>query len=59
LLVKGVSDYADREKDDEYHNYAAEIAALYVFAFIKEYVTSDLMPKRGKTREKAISNHRK
>jgi nucleoside phosphorylase len=48
LLVKGVADYADKEKDDEYHVYAAEVSALYVFSFIKEYVTSDLMPGRGK-----------
>ncbi len=45
LLVKEVSDYADKEKDDEYHRYDGEIAALYVFFFIKEYVKSDLMPR--------------
>jgi nucleoside phosphorylase len=47
LLVKGVADYADREKDDAYHSYAAEVSALYVWSFIKEYVTCDLMPGRG------------
>lgn len=54
LLVKGVADYADKEKDDEYHTYAAEISALFVFFFIKEYVTSELMPGRGKRREKTL-----
>jgi nucleoside phosphorylase len=54
LLVKGVADFADKEKDDEYHIYAAEIAALYVFSFVRDYVTSDLIPRHGRMREKAV-----
>jgi nucleoside phosphorylase len=45
LLVKGVSDYADPDKDDSYHGYAATVSALYLLCFIKEYVTDELMPR--------------
>lgn len=41
LIVKGVSDYADSEKDDSYHNYAATASALYALSFIEEYVTQE------------------
>jgi nucleoside phosphorylase len=44
LVVKGVCDYADQEKDDSYHEYAGQAAAAFVFSFIKTYVTKD-MPK--------------
>jgi len=44
LLVKGVSDYADKDKDDSYHDYAARISALYMLAFLREYITSDRFP---------------
>lgn len=37
LLVKGVSDYADSDKDDAYHKYAAEVSAIYILDFIKAY----------------------
>ena len=45
LLVKGVSDYADLDKDDSYHKYAAEVSSMYILCFIKEYVTVDRMPR--------------
>jgi len=45
LLVKGVCDYADREKDDTYHKYAAKLSSAYVLYFIKEYVNRNLMPR--------------
>src|SRR5579883_57697 len=41
LLVKGVSDYADSDKDDSYHAYAASAAAIYMLNFIKAYVIAD------------------
>ncbi len=44
LLVKGVCDYADNEKDDTYHKYAASLSATYVLSFIQTYVTQKLMP---------------
>ncbi|HZO71775.1 MAG TPA: hypothetical protein VFB60_06195 [Ktedonobacteraceae bacterium] len=44
LLVKGVCDYADSDKDDSYHHYAATLSAIYMVTFIKEYVTTDHMP---------------
>ena len=44
LLVKGVSDYADLEKDDSYHAYAAAVSSAYILCFIKEYVSSERIP---------------
>lgn len=43
LLVKGICDYADSEKDDTYHTYAAEASASYALAFIQEYVNGARM----------------
>lgn len=45
LLVKGVCDYADADKDNTYHSYSATVSAMYVLSLIKEYVTDQLMPK--------------
>ena len=45
LLVKGVCDYADREKDDTYHEYAAKLSSAYTLNFVKEYVNRILMPR--------------
>ncbi len=39
LIVKGVCDYADGEKDDLYHRYAARASALYALSFIQAYIT--------------------
>ncbi len=41
LVVKGVCDYADPDKDDSYHQYAAAISASYMLSFIKEFVNSE------------------
>lgn len=38
LLVKGVSDYADGDKDDSYHEYASTASAMYMLCFIRELV---------------------
>jgi nucleoside phosphorylase len=48
LLVKGVCDYADKEKDDSYHKYAGKVSALYMYAFLRYYVTSERFPSVGK-----------
>lgn len=45
LLVKGICDYADKDKDDTYHHYASEVSAVYVLCFIQEYVTEERMPR--------------
>lgn len=45
LLVKGVADCADTDKDDSYHKYAAAASATYMLCFIKEYVTFNRMPR--------------
>jgi nucleoside phosphorylase len=41
LLAKGISDYADGEKNDSYHEYASAVPAAYILSFVGEYVTSD------------------
>jgi len=45
LVVKGVSDYGDEDKDDSFREYASEASAIYLFHFIRRYVTRALMPR--------------
>jgi nucleoside phosphorylase len=47
LLVKGVSDYADLEKDDSFHAYAARVSSAYLLCFIQEYVNTERIPIGG------------
>ncbi len=44
LFVKGVSDYADGEKNDSYHDYASALSAAYMVRFVQEFVTSERFP---------------
>jgi nucleoside phosphorylase len=44
LVVKGVCDYADCEKNDDFREYASKASAAYMVFFIKEYVNSDRTP---------------
>jgi len=44
LVAKGVSDYADSNKDDSYHRYASSASARYLLSFIKSYVTNERLP---------------
>lgn len=44
LWVKGVSDFADSEKNDIYHDYASTVSAVYIICFIQEFVTSERFP---------------
>jgi nucleoside phosphorylase len=39
LFVKGVCDYADPDKDDSYHKYAARVSAFFAYSYIREFVT--------------------
>jgi nucleoside phosphorylase len=48
LVVKGVCDYADQEKDDTYHEYAAQASALYALSFIRAYVSDERLPRQEK-----------
>jgi hypothetical protein len=48
LVVKGICDYADRTKNDTYHDYAARASALYALTFIQKYVTNERLPRAGK-----------
>ncbi len=50
LLVKGICDYADSDKDDSYHTYASQVSATYVLSFIKEYVTLERIPLQSRAR---------
>ncbi len=45
LVVKGVCDYADQDKNDVYHDYAARASALYALSFIRAYITEQRMPR--------------
>ena len=45
LVVKGVCDYADQDKNDAYHDYAARASALYALSFIQAYVTNERLPR--------------
>jgi nucleoside phosphorylase len=44
LFVNGVSDFADGEKNDSYHDYASAASAAYMARFIQEFATSDRFP---------------
>ena len=44
LLVKGVCDYADEDKNDRYHAYASLISASYLLCFIHEYLIEETVP---------------
>jgi nucleoside phosphorylase len=37
ILVKGVSDLADPDKDDQFHTYGKQVSAVFVYMFLKEY----------------------
>jgi nucleoside phosphorylase len=39
LFVKGVCDYADRDKDDSYQEYAARVSAIFAFEYIRKFVS--------------------
>ncbi len=45
LVVKSVCDYADQNKNDVYHDYAARASALYALSFIRAYVTHERLPR--------------
>ncbi len=45
LVVKGVCDYANRDKNDAYHDYTARASALYALSFIRAYVTNERLPR--------------
>lgn len=46
LVVKGVSDFADSEKNDAYHRFSSALSSMYMLIFIQEYVTSKHMPQK-------------
>nr|WP_054858859.1 hypothetical protein [Methanobacterium formicicum] len=35
LIISGISDYGDCDKDNNWHNYSSNIAAKFFFDFIK------------------------
>lgn len=52
LFIKGISDWADRSKDDGWQPYAADVAATFTCAFLE---SSPFFPKR--TRVQALRIH--
>jgi nucleoside phosphorylase len=48
LVVKGICDYADDDKDDAYYRYASSLSAMYIVHFISKYITSDMMAESQK-----------
>ena len=57
LVVKGVSDYADTNKDDSYHQYASTSSALYLLCFLQEYVTYERIPRTATLFRQQQSSH--
>ena len=47
LLVKGVSDYADSDKDDTYHKYAASVSAVYMLSLSRSMSNQSGYRNRG------------
>ena len=40
IIVKGVADYADHSKNNQFHQYAAEASARFLIAFLKKHLPS-------------------
>ena len=47
VVIKGVCDYADSHKNDQWHYYAASTAAACMKAFLKEWTAEDRFPEQG------------
>jgi nucleoside phosphorylase len=43
LIIRGISDYADSHKNDEWHNYAAATAAAYTKFFLLRFPNLDVL----------------
>ena len=48
ILVKGVSDYGNQEKNDDFHEYAAESAARFLIAFFQKHLTAVLKSRKSR-----------
>lgn len=57
LVVKGVCDYADQDKNDVYHDYAARASALYALSFIRAYITDERLPTPSRRAERHSVSH--
>lgn len=47
LAIKGVSDYADGDKDDRFHDFASRTAAAFLLAFVRAHVTPRVQVAAG------------
>jgi hypothetical protein len=56
LVVKGVSDYADTDKDDTFHQYASRASAAYALRFLQHYVTEQRMQPLLDQEHKRVPN---
>lgn len=43
LIIRGISDYADSHKNDEWHNYAVATAAAYTKFFLLHFPNLDIL----------------
>ncbi len=58
IMVKGICDFADSNKNDNWQEYAADVASAFIIAFIEEELQPrDARPINEKTPEIAIPNH--
>jgi Nucleoside phosphorylase len=46
IIVKGVQDYADYDKSDQFRQYAAEVSARFLLAFFDYNRISNISEKR-------------
>jgi nucleoside phosphorylase len=47
LAVKGVCDFGDKAKNDDYHDYAARASAIYLLLFMQSYVTNETITREN------------
>lgn len=47
IVFRGVSDYADSDKDDSWHQYACQSVAAFTFAFVKSSFLGNEPARRG------------
>ncbi len=59
LAVKGVCDYGDKQKNDDFHEYAARASAIYMLYFIQEYVTDITMPRSKDRWSRSLQQRRR
>jgi nucleoside phosphorylase len=58
IVFRGVSDYADSEKDDSWHEYACQAVAAFTFAFVKSgFLWNGPTPRENKSNNRIAVMH--